>query len=875
MSLPPALYAEGIRIGDVGLVNQNGYFTSLFNIFRDQNDPVNTWNGVPPDFHPLELRQNLLDCRNDYHRARVPICSKHAKQVMLNVDGTVLAPGMPIVPGIGVELQFSRSQGAALMLPEGASRADYLGLPDVRDYATRNAQSWYQYLTDQVRIDADNGSLYLVTGYDKTHCYENVSFSNSARDCSVSLRFSSPILVNGNFGRLALSCSTSNTHAPSSRASNPENTLNNLSVFIRGFKIMIRRGPSSRFKRSAGKVMDVTKVDPKSVMYRGPSTSGLGTASSSTNLASASSSSSNSSKSNRDEASQLSLSPALSSRQSDVTSSDSHWLESDSESEFSSFSPRGSSIFASDSEGSFSEPAQYHPSDVLNDFMLRECPDALVAIAHDDEWSSVLKDTDDTFPQDYTLTSRIKENFSLRHEHGHIRLVRAEAEKLSLDALDSEEIEMKHESIDPNIRTEPDGTSDKFKDAPSPSKPDWKDSPFDSSSRANSRTAVLNGTSNDQSLHNSIVDQSSEPSRLHARGNRLHPYARTFYPVHSASTRSLSETTSTSMHRTVLYPSGKPPTDWTGSTSHTSVFPSEVSEGNIQYAPSIQADEFDNASSSSGSVTPYTSPHFPLESSGCSHVHDATRSSSLTSFSSPSSNSAEEIRQLRAQIVDFEQRHRRDKEQIQQLQTRLASSVYPPPSETFQASWRARTDARIRQFCSLNRAGNALCAWHDSRRERRIYPPRMAPAGYLNCGCSYEEVLFEESLARQSVGSYLPGDFVRMDPALRNPLLKLLQERYGYRDGDFERDPRTGNWVPGEGHTKWEEQISRGIVNPRRPRNDQNQQSNSGDSHNRMMMHQDNQEVFDMISSASVPDDWSQDSNMQASVSARLERHYW
>ena len=44
-----------------------------------------------------------------------------------------------------------------------------------------------------------------------------------------------------------------------------------------------------------------------------------------------------------------------------------------------------------------------------------------------------------------------------------------------------------------------------------------------------------------------------------------------------------------------------------------------------------------------------------------------------------------------------------------------------PQSPTFQASWKARTDARIRQFCSLNRAGNALCAWHDSRRERRAF----------------------------------------------------------------------------------------------------------------------------------------------------------
>lgn len=120
--------------------------------------------------------------------------------------------------------------------------------------------------------------------------------------------------------------------------------------------------------------------------------------------------------------------------------------------------------------------------------------------------------------------------------------------------------------------------------------------------------------------------------------------------------------------------------------------------------------------------------------------------------------------------------------------------------------------------CSLNRAGNALCSWHDFRREKRAYPPRTAPPGYLNCGCTYEQCLFEETLARHGVGSYLPGDAVRMDPALRNPLLRLLETRYGYRDGDFERDIRTGDWVPGEGPGIWEQQSH---SNPRtRPRAD-------------------------------------------------------
>ena len=148
--------------------------------------------------------------------------------------------------------------------------------------------------------------------------------------------------------------------------------------------------------------------------------------------------------------------------------------------------------------------------------------------------------------------------------------------------------------------------------------------------------------------------------------------------------------------------------------------------------------------------------------------------------------------------------------------TGLPSSIQSPPNVgAFQESWNVRTNARIRTFCSLNRAGNALCAWHDSRRERRAYPPRMAPPGHLNCGCTFEEALFEESLARHGVGSYHPGENVRMDPALRNPLLKLLKQRYGYKDGDFERDPITGTWVEGEDQAYWETRAQSGSAKKR------------------------------------------------------------
>ncbi|KAF9566471.1 hypothetical protein CPC08DRAFT_98165 [Agrocybe pediades] len=188
--------------------------------------------------------------------------------------------------------------------------------------------------------------------------------------------------------------------------------------------------------------------------------------------------------------------------------------------------------------------------------------------------------------------------------------------------------------------------------------------------------------------------------------------------------------------------------------------------------------------------------------------------SHLGAYTSSPGDSTNDLARLQRRIRELEQENERYK-MAMQAKSGLPSA---PQSAAFQASWRARTDARVKLFCSLNRAGNALCAWHDSRRERRVYPPRNAPPGYLNCGCTFEEALFEESLARHGVGSYLPGDSVRMDPALRNPLLKLLQQRFGYKDGDFDHDPFTETWHEGEGPAHWEQRLKSG--QPPRKRQD-------------------------------------------------------
>ncbi|KAH7102908.1 hypothetical protein BKA62DRAFT_78818 [Auriculariales sp. MPI-PUGE-AT-0066] len=121
-----------------------------------------------------------------------------------------------------------------------------------------------------------------------------------------------------------------------------------------------------------------------------------------------------------------------------------------------------------------------------------------------------------------------------------------------------------------------------------------------------------------------------------------------------------------------------------------------------------------------------------------------------------------------------------------------------------------RADARTKHFLRNNRNGNRMCRWCDSRREKRKFRPYKAPRDTMSCGCSVEQVKFEETLANNGVGSLKPGESVaRLSPALRAALLKLLKSRYGYIDGDFDFHLHGGHWASGDGVADWEARASR------------------------------------------------------------------
>lgn len=136
------------------------------------------------------------------------------------------------------------------MLPEGGFRKDLLAKRLFLQYAMRNAGAWYQFATGpDLGREAENGSLYLVTGCDKSpvwgaaSCYHpsgssRVSFkfvATGAGEDDASLVYSwrdySPATVR-------MGCQDSSVHGPESGGLNPRPAFNQC-VFIRGFRISL------------------------------------------------------------------------------------------------------------------------------------------------------------------------------------------------------------------------------------------------------------------------------------------------------------------------------------------------------------------------------------------------------------------------------------------------------------------------------------------------------------------------------------------------------------------------------------------------------------------------------------------------------------
>ncbi|KAK7040124.1 hypothetical protein VNI00_009930 [Paramarasmius palmivorus] len=374
--LPAEYSAEGIRIGDVGIITPDGGFDFLFNICLPGDHPINQSRGTPHHFIPISWNSQTYQSPNRF-RAGVPICSRRAKQRQISVEGSALVPGSPVGVGGGIEVSFNKNSGAVLMPSNGASRVDASHRAAFRDYAQAHAVDWYSFVNGTLGREAENGSIYLVTGFDKSDAWENVLFDSTYSTQSCSLIFNSGGIADG---RMRLSRSSIFQSSITSRCS-AHDAKTNQTLFIRGFRISLRQGPYS-WLRGEIKVASTYESPARDIL----DAAGRFSQPQSTRQRSTSGSSSGSSNGGAALSDDSAVSEDYGSGASDTS------IEEDGY------------VFSSQA---------YHPLTAINDHILETHPEINVVVTHDDDWISLLDLEDTMMPNDQTLIQRLHDRYQV------------------------------------------------------------------------------------------------------------------------------------------------------------------------------------------------------------------------------------------------------------------------------------------------------------------------------------------------------------------------------------------------------------------------------------------------------------------------------
>ncbi|KAJ3774189.1 hypothetical protein FB446DRAFT_771237 [Lentinula raphanica] len=188
----PELYKRnGVHIGDVGLLSQFGGFDYLFNVCHGADHELNLGR-VPKDFRPVS-GFDANDVVESTYRPGDYVASDpsriHQSRVPVGHQGSVNQfEGVPKEFGAGQAFSSTTSKGAILILPEGGKRVDYLKPEIFANYTAENAVSWYTHAQGPMGREARNGSLYLITGFDKARAWGSATFL-SANPENVVLKF--------------------------------------------------------------------------------------------------------------------------------------------------------------------------------------------------------------------------------------------------------------------------------------------------------------------------------------------------------------------------------------------------------------------------------------------------------------------------------------------------------------------------------------------------------------------------------------------------------------------------------------------------------------------------------------------------------------
>ncbi|KAJ7018819.1 hypothetical protein C8F04DRAFT_1150029 [Mycena alexandri] len=381
-NLPEEYRQNGVMIGDVGRVTPEGVFDFFFNIYLDADDPVHA-NFVPEDFRPLQryIPRDIVYLEFDPG-------NYVASAFVQAWDPNGLSDEFP-----GSEFLFScmGPSGALLALPHGAQLEKLEDVEHVRQYAACNAESWYKYINGTRGRALTNGSLYLITGCEKSRSGGMGSFQNVTPGAEFQLSFRPTTSADSDYKYRFTRGNPARTKHFDGSGHNDQRPLNQ-TTFLHGFSISLGEGIWGRL--FGVKVREITDSQM--------------------------------------EGSQSDFVPF--GLQGSLFSWSFNFLSGGGGAGGKKYTDHtGEGVTLSN----FSPTSVVvHPGQLINNFLLGKRPEAKVVITHDDDWRDVLRDdgTEAAIKETTELLERIFEQSAVKEKNGVIFLV-SKSEQLSLPPL--------------------------------------------------------------------------------------------------------------------------------------------------------------------------------------------------------------------------------------------------------------------------------------------------------------------------------------------------------------------------------------------------------------------------------------------------------
>ncbi|KAJ8072124.1 hypothetical protein PM082_015682 [Marasmius tenuissimus] len=369
-------------IGDVGVLTHDLPFNTLFSVTQSRNSPANR-DGIPEGVDPpCVLNPRSIDVNQEYHPPKAAFVQPQDAISRQNHDPAGDASSI-------FNFHLTGAAGALLMLPQGGKLHTLVATTEFKRRVRLYWRQWYEFAAD--RVDLDEGqALYLVTGFERCSTWAMAVWDSTTshdHDETSSLKLS--VVESTGACSWAFPPARCTTQSSSTSASGSVPCEDQQTVFIRGFWI-------DRFDGSISSRSPVLLSSPP----------GQGKDDNSNNSNSRGSSS-------HDPPSNppSSAYPSFYGGGSGASNFQSDFLDPS----IDKLQTKELELNLSISDGGEGSDDIAHPCKIINMFALElisKVKPALldagcVAFSHDEDWISIIRDSDEDFPSNFEIVQRI------------------------------------------------------------------------------------------------------------------------------------------------------------------------------------------------------------------------------------------------------------------------------------------------------------------------------------------------------------------------------------------------------------------------------------------------------------------------------------